>query len=53
MSMDKNVRKEEEKKGFIQSLAEKFGNKNRKKAAKGMKRRDRKEVMEKLRNKGN
>ena len=37
--MDKNVRKEEEKKGFIQSLTEKFGNKNRKKAAKGMKKR--------------
>lgn len=34
--MDKNVRKEEEKKGIIQVLAETLGNKNRKKAAEGM-----------------
>jgi len=37
--MDKEVRKKEEEKGFIQRMAEKFGNKNRKKAAKGMSKR--------------
>lgn len=39
MSQDKEMRKKAEKKGLIQRLAEKFGNPNRKKAAKGMEKR--------------